>query len=159
MRELHDFMPNRHFHTTATITVTKTVTTTTTTIKEKESTMITITHDITQYTILPLTFTDASGPRVLPSGSIKATVVSGEGASASIIETPDAEGVLGFSVQLVTGPSAGTYKFAVVDNTPEGDNLVINTLEIEDISTTTSVVDITPGTPEFRPKSELSPTT
>jgi hypothetical protein len=146
-------MPNRRFHTTATITVTKTVTTTV--IKEKESTMITITHDITQYAIIPLTFTDASGPRVLPSGSLKATVVSGEGATAEIIETPDAEGVLGFSVKLVTGPTAGTYKFAVVDNTPEGDNLVVNTLEIEDISTTTSVVDITPGTPEFRPKSEL----
>ena len=117
--------------------------------------MITITHDVTQYTIIPLTFTDASGPRVLPSGSLKAAVVSGEGASASIIETPDAEGVLGFSVQLVTGPTAGTYKFTVSDNTPEGDNLVINTLEIEDISTVTSVVDITPGTPEFRSKTEL----
>jgi hypothetical protein len=150
-------MPNRRFHTTSIVTTTKTTVTTltTTTIQEKESTMITITHDVTQYTVLPLTFTDASGPRVLPSGSIKATVVSGEGASASIIETPDAEGVLQFSAQLVTGPTAGTYKFAVVDNTPEGDNLVINTLEIEDISTTTSVVDITPGTPEFRPKSEL----
>jgi hypothetical protein len=148
-------MLSRHFHTTAIITVTKVTTTTTTTIREQESTMITITHDVTQYTILPLTFTDASGPRVLPSGSLKATVVSGDGASATIIETPDANGVLGFSVQLVTGPTAGTYRFNVVDNTPEGDNLVINTLEIEDISTVTSVVDITPGTPEFRPKSEL----
>ncbi len=150
-------MQSRRFHTTATVTTTVTVTTTTTTtvIKEKESTMITITHDITQYAIIPLTFTDASGPRVLPGGSLKATVVEGAGASASIIETPDAEGVLQFSVQLVTGPTPGTYRFAVVDNTPEGDNLVINTLEIEDISTVTSVVDIAPGTPEFRPKSEL----
>lgn len=152
-------MPNRRFHTTAVVTVTKTVTTTTITtiIKEKETTMITITHDVTQYTILPLTFADANGPRTLPSGSLKAAVLAGEGASANIVETPDDQGALGFSVRLVTGPTPGTYRFAVQDNTPEGDNLVINTLEIEDISTVTSVVDITPGTPEFRPKSELPP--
>lgn len=152
-------MLSRNFHTTAVVTITKTVTTTTTTtvINEKDTTMITITHDVTQYTILPLTFADANGPRTLPSGSLKTAVLAGEGASATIIETTDDQGALVFSVRLVTGPTAGTYKFAVQDNTPEGDNLVINTLEIEDISTVTSVVDITPGTPEFRPKSELPP--
>jgi len=148
-------MQKRRYLNIATIitTVTKTI------IKESLSNMISITHDITQYALIPLTFTDASGPRVLPSGSIKANVVSGDGASASIIETPDASGNLTFTLQLVTGPAAGTYRFSVTDNTPEGDNLVINTLEIEDISTTTSNVDVVPGTPEFRPKSELPPVT
>lgn len=118
--------------------------------------MISITHDVSQYTILPLTFADSNGPRVLPSGAVTANVVSGEGARARIVETPNAEGVLEFAVELVTGPTAGTSRFSVTD-TDVNDTLVINTLEIEDISTAASSVEIVPGTPEFRPKSELPP--
>lgn len=119
---------------------------------------MTITHDVTQYALIPLTFSDANGPRSLPAGSLKANVVSGDGASAEIIEGGN-EGELTFTLKLVTGPTAGTYKFSVTDNTPEGDNLRINTLEIDDVSTSESVVDIGTGTPEFRPKSELPPVT
>lgn len=144
-------MQKRRYRTIATIITTKTV------IEESTANMISITHDVTQYTLLPITFSDANGPRIVPSGTVKANVVSGEGASASIIEAPDANGALTFTVQLVTGPAAGTYRFSVTDNSPEGDNLVVNTLEIEDISTSTSNTDIIPGTPEFRAKSELPP--
>lgn len=117
---------------------------------------ISITHSVDQYTILPLTFSDSNGPRVLPSGAVTANVVAGEGARARIIETPNAEGVLEFAVELVTGPTAGTYSFSVTD-TDTADNVVINTLEIEDISVANLSVEIVPGAPEFRAKSELPP--
>lgn len=119
---------------------------------------ISITHSVDQYTVLPLTFSDSNGPRVLPAGAVTAHVVSGEGARATIIETPDANGVLQFAVELVTGPLPGTYRFSVSD-TDENDTVVINTLEIEDISTSSSSVEIVPGTPEFLPKSQLPPVT
>lgn len=140
----------RRFRVVATTVTTKTV------VKESVENMISITHSVDQYTILPITFADANGPRVLPSGAVTANVVSGEGARARIVETPNAEGVLQFAVELVTGPTAGTYRFTVTD-TDVNDTVVINTLEIEDISVASLNVDIVPGTPEFRPKSELPP--
>lgn len=138
-------------------TTVKTITTQTTVTKETINTMLTLQSDVLQYALVPLTFTDQNGPRILPAGSLKATVVSGDG-SVEIVETA-VDGVLTFTLKAIPGATAGVSKFQVIDNTPEGDNLVINTLEVEYTTTSETNVDIIAGTPEFRPKSELPPVT
>lgn len=148
-------MQKRRYVTIATSTTIQTTTKTTVkkTITESASTMLTLQSDVTQYALVPLTFTDQNGPRELPPGALKATVVSGDG-SVEIVETV-VDGLLTFTLKAVPGAVAGTSKFQVIDNTPEGDNLRINTLDVDYITGSESVVDIVTGTPEFRPKSEL----
>lgn len=152
-------MQKRRFVTIATSTTTQTITKTTVqkTITESSNTMLTLQSDVLQYALVPLTFTDQNGPRELPAGSLKATVVSGEG-SVEIVETV-VDGVLTFTLKAIPGPTAGISRFQVVDNTPEGDNLRINTLDVDYVTNSETAVDISTGTPEFRPKSELPPVT
>lgn len=150
-------MRKRLYRTIATTITTVTKTITQAVIKESSSTMLTLQSDVTQYAIVPLSFTDQNGPRDLPAGSLKATVVSGDG-SVEIVETV-VDGVLTFALKAIPGATPGTSKFQVIDNTPEGDNLRINTLDVDYITGSESVVDIVTGTPEFHPKSELPPVT
>lgn len=147
----------RHYRTTATTISITTTTKVTTTVTERINTMLTLQSDVLQYALVPLTFSDQNGERVLPAGSLKATVVSGEG-SVEIVETT-VDGVLTFTLKAVPGATPGVSRFQVVDNTPEGDNIRVNTLEVEYTTTSETGVDIIPGTPEFRPKSELPPVT
>jgi hypothetical protein len=107
----------------------------------------------TQYAIVPLTFRNASGDVTLPPGSLKA--IAHDGGSAAIVEEPGEDGGTVHSVRLVTPPGAGNYKFSVEDNTPEGDNLIINPLEFLYTTSAVSEVEVLAGVAEFRPKSEL----
>lgn len=115
--------------------------------------MIQLNSSNTYYALIPLTFRSGGADVTLASGSLKA--IAHDGGSAAIIEEPAEGGGILHSVRLVTPDPAGTYKFSVDDNTPDGDNLTITPLEFAYTTAVVSDVEVLPGQTEFRPKSEL----
>ena len=108
----------------------------------------------TQYAIVPLTFRNGNGDVTLAPGSLKA--IAHDGGSAAIVETPLEGGGIEHSVRLVTPDTAGDYRFSVEDNTPDGDNLIINPLEFLYRTAIVSEVEVIAGLAEYRPKSDLA---
>lgn len=117
--------------------------------------MFNLSSDKTLFAELPLTFRDQNGPRDLPSGSLAIEIPPDtEGAGGEIVETV-VDGRVQFTARLIPGTATGVYRFSIVDNTPNNDNLRIEPLEIEYTTTEESVVTIDPGTATFRPRTEL----